>query len=239
MPHEDFEVIVVLNGCNEPYRTMILDNYSSIPGFSLLLIQTDIPGVSNARNIALDRIKGEYVCFLDDDDYISPYYLEDLYRHASKSVVALCRPIAFLDSGAILRNYRISNTYRAFAEKGVVPFYVARSFFSGPCMKLIHKDVIADRRFDPKMSIGEDSLFMFLISDRFSKVSFAPPRAIYYRRIREGSLTQNKRSLIARTTNALKLMGKEIWIYIHAPSKYNIYFFLTRILGAVKAIFLG
>lgn len=238
MPYEDFEVIVVLNGCDEPYRTMILE-HASIEGFPLFLMQTDLPGVSNARNMALDCANGEYICFLDDDDYVSACYLEELYQHASRDVVSLCRPIAFKDDGTILKNYRITDVYDTYASRGMLHFQVARKFFSGPCMKLIHRDIISDRRFDCTMSIGEDSLFMFLISDRLNKVSFTSSRAIYYRRIREGSLTRNKRPLHARIANALRLISKELEIYARCPRRYKISFLTTRVLGAIKAIVLG
>ena len=80
-PKEDFEVILVLNGCNEPYYSQIkeyIDN--NLVDYNVNFIQTDQGGVSNARNIALDAAKGEYVTFIDDDDYISPKYLEELYK---------------------------------------------------------------------------------------------------------------------------------------------------------------
>lgn len=41
-------------------------------------------GLSDARNFAMDRMKGDYVTFIDSDDYVSMYYVENLYNALSK-----------------------------------------------------------------------------------------------------------------------------------------------------------
>ena len=69
---DDFEVLLVLNGCLEPYKSeresYLAKNKDKI---NIRFISTETPGVSNARNIALDNAKGEYIAFFDDDDYVS------------------------------------------------------------------------------------------------------------------------------------------------------------------------
>ena len=72
LPKEDFELILVLNGCKDPYYSQIQEYIDkNLIGNNVNFIQTDTGGVSNARNIALDVAKGEYITFIDDDDYIS------------------------------------------------------------------------------------------------------------------------------------------------------------------------
>lgn len=80
MPQEEFEVILILNGCREPYSKAIESFISKHPAGNLTMLQTDIPGVSNARNIGIDNARGEFLTFIDDDDYISPTYLQELYN---------------------------------------------------------------------------------------------------------------------------------------------------------------
>ena len=67
---DDYEVIIVLNGCDEPYKSQIQSYIDAKEGFHFSLIQTDVPGVSNARNIGLDKSKGEYISFIDDDPWV-------------------------------------------------------------------------------------------------------------------------------------------------------------------------
>lgn len=51
-----FEVIFVLNGCNEPWKSDLQKWFDAHPELNVNFIQTDTPGVSNARNIALSTI---------------------------------------------------------------------------------------------------------------------------------------------------------------------------------------
>ena len=82
---DSFEVIIVLNGCNEPYSEEIKEYVADkMQGYRVRFMQTDRPGVSNARNMALDAACGEYVAFIDDDDWVSPGYLADLLAEAAK-----------------------------------------------------------------------------------------------------------------------------------------------------------
>ena len=101
MPSKDFEVILILNGCNEPYVSSIGKWTDEHHFDNLRMIQTDVPGVSNARNIGLRRASGEYICFVDDDDYVSESYLSGLYDVASPECIALAHPVAFNEKGCI------------------------------------------------------------------------------------------------------------------------------------------
>lgn len=235
-PKSDYELVLVLNGCNEPYNTQILDWLSKHKDLNVQFFQIDTGGVSNARNIALDNAKGEYVTFIDDDDLISTAYLKELYEKATPDTVSLCYPYAFND-GDIEKQlpYSITKAYDYICKHKCKKLSsMARKFFSGPCMKLIPMSFIHDRRYDVRFKNGEDSLFMFLISDKIDKVSFTSKDAIYYRRFRENSArtrSKTKREIIANKMNMIKAY---ISIYLRKPQKYSLLFFITRLLGALR-----
>lgn len=237
IPKSDYELVLVLNGCNEPYNTPILDWLSKHKDLNVQFFQTDTGGVSNARNIALDNARGEYVTFIDDDDFISPMYLEELYEKATPDTVSLCYPYAFND-GKIekqLSSYGVTDAYNYCIEHKCNKLTsMVRKYFSGPCMKLIPMSFIQDRRYDVRFKNGEDSLFMFLISDKIKKVAFTSKDAIYYRRYRDNSAytrSKTKREIIANKTSLIKAY---ISIYLRKPQKYSLLFFITRLLGALR-----
>ena len=231
-----FEVIIVLNGCKEPYDSQIKAWIQAHGDLNVQYVQTEVGGVSNARNIALDRAKGEYVAFVDDDDIISPCYLEELYEVASPDAVALCYPYAF-DDGRLNAQlpYRITDAYDYCVTNGCKHLSSrVRKFFSGPCMKLIAMSFIQERRFDVHFKNGEDSLFMFLISDKIKEVAFTSKNAIYYRRIRENSACTRKRKRSEIIFNKLKMIRAYSAVYWRSPKKYSFLFYVTRLLGALK-----
>lgn len=239
-PKKYFEVILVLNGCTEPWKNEI-ENYiaTEMQGMNVNFIHTEQGGVSNARNIALDKAKGEYVTFIDDDDFISLTYLEELYEIVTPQTVALSYAYAFNDGdfGKQLP-YVMTDAYEYCIERGCNTLSSkVRKFFSGPCMKLIPMSFIQGRRYDVRFKNGEDSLFMFLISDKINKVSFTSKEAIYYRRYRENSAYTSKQKRSYLMKNEFLRICEYSKIYFSFFGKYHTEFYITRVLAALKSMF--
>ena len=234
-----FELIIVLNGCDEPYYSNI-DNYcSDIQKKPFIqIIQIDEPGVSNARNIGMNVARGEYICFLDDDDILSPTYIEKLLLGSSSSCVGLANVKSFVkyieesnDDFFLSKYYRKRNLLKK-------KLYNFRGYFSVPVAKLIHKDLIGNIQYDTRLSNGEDSLFITTLCLRITDFNFTEEDAIYYVRIRRGSASRQKIKL----KKLLYLLVHEEWEYIkllyrnRETSKF--FFFLSRIPGTLKSIWI-
>lgn len=231
-PRADYEVIIVLNGCSDSYEKEIKNYIGKHSSTKFVLVQTEEPGVSNARNIGIDLAEGEYITFIDDDDFVSPKYLEELFNTASVDVVSLCYPLAFLDGTRDYQPYRITDDYIKHAGvKEPFPIIKAKRFFSGPVYKLIHKSIIGDRRFYKDFVLSEDSIFMFLISDRIRGVAFTSKDAIYYRRNRKDS-TLHRYSIAYYLKNTIRCFKEYTKIYL--SGKYSFVFYVTRILGGIN-----
>lgn len=232
-----WEVVLVLNGCSEPWLTEIQDYVKDHLTMRLSIIQTDTAGVSNARNIGMDNAAGEYIAFIDDDDYVSPSYLEALIQIADIDTIAASNTIGFSDEQAHIPYY-LEKEYNSKAKAGMQPFYKAKKYFSGPCMKLIHRDIIGEQRFDTRFRNGEDSLFMFAISPKIRYISFTDTNAIYYRRFRSGSASLGQQRGKA-FKNRLYLMHAYHRLYWGHPTQYLFRFYITRLIASLHAIIKG
>ena len=238
-PKEEFEVILVLNGCTEPYKSAIKQYIAEkMQDMNVNFIHTDVGGVSNARNLALDQVRGEFVTFIDDDDFVSVKYLELLYEKADSETISLCYPHAFNDGDVETAvPYPMRNVYEDLHDKNNIRISSkVRKYFSGPWMKLIPMNFIQGRRFNKEFAIGEDAVFMFLISDCFEKFSFANKEAIYYRRFRQNSAITTRRNRRAVLKNSLRLIWNYSCIYMRNVLSYNMCFYFTRVLGSVKVM---
>ena len=241
---ELYEILVVLNGCADPWLSQLNQSINELKkqyGINCTILHSDSASVSNARNIGLDSAKGDYICFIDDDDYVSSSFLEQLLEKSDHETIALSRPYAFLDGNddKEIASYRIKNDWNKFHNRGITPFYIPKRFFDGPCMKLIHKDIIADRRFDPRFRNGEDSIFMFLISDKIKYAAFCNDEAIYYRRFRDGSAQSllkdwKKRPVVV--WNKFRMYTK---YYLSSPFKYSLRFYFSRLIGTIGTLLNG
>lgn len=233
-----YELIIVLNGCQDPWEHDIkcyLDK--EMCDVRTQFIQTDYPGVSNARNLGLENASGEYIAFIDDDDYVSDRYLEELLRIANNETVGIAYPFAFNDGEPNIQlDYSITREFEKRFKQGKQSHLRTKKLFSGPCMKIFHRDIIGNRRYDIRFKNGEDSLFMFEISDKIKFVNFTTNKAIYFRRYRSGSATTTAYSLLYVLDNCCKRFCVINKIYWSNINKYNFYLYITNILGLLHIL---
>lgn len=88
--YRNLEIIIVDDGSPDNCPR-ICDEYASIDP-RIIVIHKENGGQSSARNAALDIAKGEYIAFVDSDDYIEPNYIKELYFRIikDKSDIAVC-----------------------------------------------------------------------------------------------------------------------------------------------------
>lgn len=231
---DTWEILLILNGCKEPWLSLIKRYLENMNIPNIRLLHTDIPGVSNARNIGIEAAIGEFIAFIDDDDYVSPSYLEELLKLASADTIALSYTEAFQEKKHHIPYY-IEQEYKRRAPSKKQPFFYAKRYFGGPCMKLIHRDIIGKQRFDIHFSNGEDSLFMFAISNKVKYVDFTSENAVYHRRLRQGSASVSEKYNNV-LQNRLRLMKAYNLIFWAHPKEYNFYFFCTRLLASIHRL---
>ena len=236
---ENFELIVVLNGAVDGYKEAILAylDGKKDTGINTKFLFTETPGVSNARNMGLDEAEGDYVAFVDDDDWVSPNYFANLIEASSGDAdIVEANVKGYDESSACYVDDYLSVAFETNKRKIRPTLLSARSFLSSSCCKLIRRSVIGGRRFDCRYRIGEDSLFMTLISNGIDKIRLATSDTVYYRRIRKESASRKKTSASAFAAGQLRLVMEYLKIYIKGFPRYNTLFLATRILAAIRNI---
>ena len=84
----DIEIICVNDGSTDS-SLEILERFSNRDGRIVVITQPN-SGQSSARNLGLKLAKGEYIGFLDADDWVEPDCFEKLYSKANGSDISIC-----------------------------------------------------------------------------------------------------------------------------------------------------
>ncbi len=138
----------------------------------VIVIHKHNGGVSSARNAALDVSRGDYIGFVDSDDYLEPDMYENLLDSIkqNKSDVAVCG-FKYKDNCFSFKNNAVISSPEA-----KIMLFNNRDFpaFEGySCNKLYSAKIIQSNkiRFNEKYLICEDTLFNFSVFDYSDKVS--------------------------------------------------------------------
>lgn len=85
MPAEDFEIICV-NDCSTDNSKEVIEKYSKkMPNIVLIDRKKNSGGPSAPRNDSIEAARGEYIHFLDSDDFLGEAALERLYQAATQN----------------------------------------------------------------------------------------------------------------------------------------------------------
>lgn len=118
---QDFELIVVNDGSTDNTENMIL-SYKDTLGDKLHYYYKENTGVADTRNFGIDKATGEYILFVDADDYIDKDLLSKLQVYMDKNVDAIKFKLTKIDTkGNVIEKiqgpvFDVTNGEKAFNE---------------------------------------------------------------------------------------------------------------------------
>ena len=156
----------------------ICDKLSEKDG-RIRVIHTENHGVSHARNIGIAESAGEYITFVDADDWIEKNYVEYLLTLCEKYKTDISTVGYLTDDGE--GNTKI---IRAFTEKSAKPFEIlypqSEYFQSMVAGKLYKRSLCTLSGFDENTKIGEDRLFWYQTVLRYGKNVAVSSQPLYH-----------------------------------------------------------
>jgi len=171
----DFELILIDDGSPDGCPR-ICDEYAA-KDERIVVIHQENAGVSAARNAGLDAANGEYIGFVDSDDWIEPEMYEVMVASAieNDSDLVFCSWFDNSPDGSQISNRLFSDIPCVVS---VDDFY--RGLFSAPrtvagssCNKIFRKSEIRDS-FSRTIRICEDNLFVAEFISRDTRISYVP-----------------------------------------------------------------
>lgn len=156
---KDFELILIDDGSNDG-SLAICKEYEANDS-RIRIISKDNSGVSDTRNIGLNIIHGEYITFIDSDDFIEQDYLKALISNAGNTDLVICGiKQHFPDKEKVYRTQ-----VGLFKVDDAVAFHrlIKSRLVFGPCNKLFKASIIKKYHihFPTDTDYGEDRIFCF------------------------------------------------------------------------------
>lgn len=209
--YTNLEIILVDDGSPDSCGR-ICDEYAEKDNRIKVIHQKNC-GVSIARNAGLNNAIGDYIGFVDSDDYLESNMFEELYNCLKTygSDIAICGVKKFEKSS---RSFFYGN--KTIDKSEFLQALLKEDIASFLCNKLFKKELFDGIRF-PEGEVFEDIKIFHLIGEKVSSVSLTDG-TFYNYRIREGSITYSNRGkinewLAATHTRSERYKNTEFYVY--------------------------
>lgn len=183
----DFEVIAINDGSKDG-SLVILQEYAQKDA-RIHIIDKENTGVSDTRNKGIEAAQGSYLCFVDADDLLSPYYLEKMVTIAQKedADMVVCNYKPFHKAEGCFGKEVDTLEYREVKSSKEL---LQTGLMTSSCTKLIKAELIKrySVNFKRGMSFGEDLFFSWKAYEISNRV-FITDEALYGYRMSENSAT--------------------------------------------------
>lgn len=183
----------LLNQTNENWQAVIMDDGSLDNTFGIAqdfeckdsrikaLTQKNA-GPGTARNNALPYCAGEYIAFLDSDDYIEPNYVESVIKliNQKKSDVIVIDNYYEDENGKVIRTENLSR-FNCLTKPELIATQITGKMPWGGCRKIIKKSIIKNNKIRySENTVGEEALFSFLVFYYANKIDFLGETVYHY-----------------------------------------------------------
>lgn len=188
--YKNLEIILVDDGSPDACPR-ICDQFAKLDD-RIIVIHKENGGLSDARNAGLDIAKGEYIGFVDSDDYISPVMYETLLNRIllDKSELAVCEYVRVYDSD---EREKIEKKLHRARKRCYSPnefisemFLQCNGAYVVAWNKLYKNEIFNTLRF-PIGKQHEDEFIIHHVIAQCKKISYIEDEMYYYRQ-REGSI---------------------------------------------------
>ena len=186
--YHNLEVLCINDGSTDQSEK-IIQNFADRDNRIKILNQSN-QGVSAARNCGLDAATGDYIAFIDADDWVHKQYFDCLLNAcvATKAPISVSEYCRVSDDWRSGENDEISYKLDSvLSVKNCFHNFSVKSYVWG---RIIERNVIGNIRFNRKIAFGEDSTFMLqvLCENPDIKVSIIN-NILYYYYQKVGELT--------------------------------------------------
>ena len=175
---QDFELILVDDGSPDLCGD-ICEEYA-LKDSRIKVLHKENGGLSDARNAGIELAQGEYLAFIDSDDYVAPDMYETLYSLAQEyqAEIAVCN--AVLVDETVEPVYKDSSElYVMKSEEALKQMIFNRLFAVNAWNKIYRRELFSGIRY-PKGMLYEDFATTYKLIDRCKSIVYTPSQKYAY-----------------------------------------------------------
>ena len=233
--YENIEIILVDDGSNDKSGE-ICDEYA-LKDKRVKVIHKENGGVSSARNRGIESSTGEYIAFVDGDDYVTKDYVSYLFSliKSKNSDVSL--------SMAYFTDYQNKQTendkMRVISGKDAAIQIMSYNILIGVNNKMFSRKVFVNKvQFDEELCMGEGFNFNTDVFQLSNTVSIGNRKIYYYRKNNNESVTtkfnaakwENGLTAMQKIKNKMAIKDNDMmnaWIFANWRTHVDVYTLLV------------
>ncbi|MEP9819621.1 glycosyltransferase family 2 protein [Staphylococcus xylosus] len=196
---KDFEVILI-DDCSTDHTLEIVESYKNKLNLTVKQLEANSGGPGKPRNTALNLAKGEYVFFVDSDDYIHPDTLKDVSKfvEGNQADVVLVKMEGVNGRGVPKSMFKETNDDVTLANSRIIYTLSPTKFYRTSLLRDNHIEFPEDLRS------AEDQLFTMKAYVNAKKIAVLADKPYYYATKREG---EHMSSAYVSPKDFYKVMG--------------------------------
>ena len=210
----DIEIIIINDGSTDNTLNQVINEQKRDSRIKLITIKNK--GVVEARKRGLNEAKGDYVLFIDGDDWIEYDAIDKLYAKAiSKNYDIVCyKYILAYENSALVKEV---NDISELEKKDIIKLFLLGSIKPSVWSKFIKRSFIEKNSmiFQNQLAYGEDLVFTFYLMVENPRISILNEHLYYYYQ-RQSSVTKS-------TSNKIFDIRKSVFIIAETMKENNIY----------------
>lgn len=205
--YRDLQVVIVDDGSKD--NTLEVCREYAEKDARIEVYHQENQGVAATRNHLLDKVKGDYVLFVDADDWIELDMVEYLTSLAVdyESEMVMCDRV-INDEKPSGREVEINILQQ---EEAIRDFLYHDYFVGSLWNKLLSRSLLHNERFHRGISYGEDALFCWRVLQKVNNVVVCNKQLYHYR--------MNEDSISHQSFGKKKLTGHQTWTIISEDVK--------------------
>ena len=178
--YQNIEVLLIDDGSPDD-SGKICDEYALIDS-RVRVFHKENGGVSSARNLGLKEAKGDYIGFVDADDYIDSSMYEVLLNNLKTENVDISVCSYYQeDNDGVFKKHWAKDEYRIINKDEQIKCLISNQYYTCSCWdRLFKKELLANHFFDESVNYYEDYLFLYEITKGSAKTVFDSKPLYYY-----------------------------------------------------------